>query len=275
MKIFAITSGNVKSMNFRAGKTKLYTDFDGTFFPSNQFLVKFKLPDEILKLQKMYCGFSKFFEAAKGQFSTIITTGRDISDMEKAITVLKNSDIKFPPVQGYVFEDGLAQTNESPVFDFNNSTILFYDDDFPNKLTQTKNEVRKIVETESNDLVIVAGNEWNDADMLNPLNYIDIFDVEYNRCIDIEQLLSRDDVLNAIRKLPLVSIVSSKSKNLKMILKIKKILDKKGIYKIFYAKNPESELLEKIKQGMFLYGLENNEYKKNLSPKLKQMLMIS
>ena len=49
---------------------------------------------------------------------------------------------------------------------------------------------------------------------------------------------------------------------------MKTILDSKGIYKIFQAKTPNTELLQKIKQGMYLYSLENSEYKNNLNPKL-------
>jgi len=48
------------------------------------------------------------------------------------------------------------------------------------------------------------------------------------------------------------------------LLKIKEILDSKGIHKIFTAQNPAGEFLDKIKIGMLSYGNENDGYKYNL-----------
>jgi len=264
MKINAIKP----NINFNAGKTKLYTDFDGTYFPSNQYFVQFRIPSDILMLQKMYGAFQKFFNIAQGQFETIVTTGRDIFDLEKALNIFKKSNVNIPPFQGYIFEDGLKEMKNYDMEDFS-----FNPEDFPNKLYQPKEQVRKIIKENSNDLVIVTGNDWNDADMLNPLNYIDIFGVEYNRCISLEELLDREDVINAIKKLPLISIVAGNNDSMKEILKIKHLLDKKGIHKIFQAKKPQTELLQKIKEGMRVYSMENSEYKNNLSTELQKEIL--
>ena len=263
MKISPVKS--ITKYNYCAGKTQLYTDFDGTYFPSNQYFVMFKYPSDISMLQKMYSGFQGFFNIAKEQFETIITTGRDMFDFKRAIDIFQKSNVTFPQVQGYVFGDGLMELKDSSL---NLNSVSMTEEDFPNKLYQPKAQVKRIVENNSNDLIIVAGNDWNDVDMLNPLNYLDVFNIEYNRCIDLEDLLNQEDILDALRKMPLVSIVSGNSKNIAGILKIKHILDKKGIYKIFYAKNPETELLKRIKQGMYIYSQDNEEYRNNLNPLL-------
>ena len=264
MKINAITS----NISFRAGKTKLYTDFDGTYFPTSQYFVQLKIPSDISMLQNMYNSFQRFFDAAQEQFAIIITTGRNMFNFENVLNLFKNSNIDIPPFQGYIFEDGLEEMKNYDMEDFSLNP-----DYFPNKLYQPKQEVKKIVEKNSNDLVIVAGNDWNDVDMLNPLNYIDIFGAEYNHCISLEELLDRKDVINAIKNLPLVSIVAGDSDKTREILKIKHLLDERGIHKIFHAKKPQTELLQKIKQGMQVYSLENSEYKNNLSAEIQKEIL--
>ena len=268
MKINAITNNNIKSFNFCAGKTKLYTDFDGTYFPSYEYLIFCNAPNDVAMIRKMYKSFQDFLNIAKEQFEIIISTGRDMFDFAKVLDIFKKANVDIPEIHGYVFEDGFEEMKN-----YNMENFSINPNDFPNKLYQPKEQVRKIVENNSNDLVIVAGNEWNDVDMLNPLNYIDIFNAEYNRCLTMEELLDRKEVIDALQKLPLISIVASDSRNISQLLKLKELLDKKGIHKIFHAKKPEKELLQQIKKGMQVYCMENSEYKNNLGLDLKKEIM--
>ena len=133
-----------------------------------------------------------------------------------------------------------------------------------NKLDKPKEQVRKIVEGQKDDLVIVAGDGSNDAQMLNPLNYLDIYGLNIDKSKPVEDILSDPKVVNAIRKLPLICIIAGDAANLGQILEIKRFLDDIGISKILWAEDSKSELLPKIKRGMLIYSDLNNEYKYSL-----------
>lgn len=133
-----------------------------------------------------------------------------------------------------------------------------------NKLDKPKEQVRKIVEGQKDDLVIVAGDGSNDAQMLNPLNYLDIYGLNIDKSKPVEDILSDPKVVNAIRKLPLICIIAGDAANLGQILEIKRLLDDIGISKILWAEDSKSELLPKIKRGMLIYSDLNNEYKYSL-----------
>ena len=141
------------------------------------------------------------------------------------------------------------------------------------KLNKPKQEIREIIKNNSNDLVVVAGDDSNDFEMLNPLNYLDIFGVSIDENMPIEEILAQEEVLSAISKLPLVSIVTGENRCMGEILKIKEELDKKGIYKIFNAKNPSEEFLAKLKEGMLIYSGENAEYRDNLGVELLKEIL--
>ena len=133
-----------------------------------------------------------------------------------------------------------------------------------NKLDKPKEQVRRIVEEKGDDLVIVAGDGSNDAQMLNPLNYVDIYGLNIDKSQPVEYILSDPNVVDAIKQLPLICIVAGNGSNLGSILEIKKSLDEKGISKILWAEDSKSELLPKIKRGMLIYSDLNSEYKYNL-----------
>ena len=88
-----------------------------------------------------------------------------------------------------------------------------------------------------------------------------------------EENLAQEEVLSAISKLPLVSIVTGENRCMGEILKIKEELDKKGIHKIFNAKNPSEEFLAKLKEGMLIYSGENAEYRDNLGVELLEEIL--
>ena len=143
----------------------------------------------------------------------------------------------------------------------------------PNKLEEPKNAVKEIIQRQTNDLVIVAGNDSNDEEMLNPLNYLDILNIDIDKSASIEDTLQRNEVLEGIKKLPFISIVVGNSQSLNKIRQIKKNLDKKGIHRIFSIENPSDALLKKIKYGMLVYSEENKKYKYSLGYDLYKELL--
>lgn len=141
------------------------------------------------------------------------------------------------------------------------------------KLNAPKEAVKKIIEKNSNDLVIVTGDGGNDETMLNPLNYLDLYGIEVDKSLPMDEILEDKEVIKALKKLPLVPIVAGEGKPLSNILELKQILDRKRIRIIQHAKNPENELLAKIKRGMHEYSDRNDEYKYALGRKLYSQIM--
>ncbi len=137
-------------------------------------------------------------------------------------------------------------------------------DEVLSKLYDVKNEVKKNIENKTDDLVIVTGDGSDDEKMLNPLNYLDIYDLDINKNQNQDELLEDPQFLNALKDLPLVSIVIGNGKSLKYLRQLGEKLDEKGIHKIITVENPQSELLNKIKEGMLNYGKQNYEYKSSL-----------
>lgn len=399
MKISGCTNLNLnfKQPAFKAGKTTLYTDFDGTYFPFSQDSIIYEDKFVIKSANNMYSALEEFKETAKEKFSTIITTGRSRLEMKTVLEDLDYADVSVLKPDGYIFRDGTDEIyinndtdseetvnpdfikdlkkltgitkkinknittirsktnknihndcfyslealfkeipaeqqkeyvsfvaendkmiemvfppdidtaeyeekikqyyegNETPVsivsykndknfwvpvyneeakngYDIKPGNVILIkymkDGIVPDKLNQPKKAVKDIVENNSNDLIIVAGDGSNDKSMLNPLNYIDIFGINKDDEKSLEDFLSDEKVLSALKDLPLISIIAGDGKGLEDIVRIKKILDGKKIRKIFIAKNPDNDLLAKIKNGMYVHCENNDDYKFGLGFKL-------
>ncbi len=128
------------------------------------------------------------------------------------------------------------------------------------KLFDTREEIKNIIKNDTNDLVIAAGDEINDEEMLNPLNYLELYNVKIDKNSRMEDVLSNPEVLSALKKLPFAAIITSNSPSLEHLRKMGEILDGKGIHKIYCAKNNRAEFLSKIQKAMYNYSQENDEY---------------
>ena len=142
------------------------------------------------------------------------------------------------------------------------------DDVAPDKLNAPKEAVKRIIANNTNDLVIVTGDGSNDETMLNPLNYLDLYGIKVNKSLPIDEILEDREVIKGLKKLPLVPIIAGNGKTLSHLLELKQNLDRKRIRIIQHAKDPENELLAKIKRGMHEYSDRNDEYKYGLGRKL-------
>lgn len=131
------------------------------------------------------------------------------------------------------------------------------------KLYDVKEEVKAVVVNDTNDFVIAAGDEINDEEMLNPLNYIDIFGINIDKNKPINEILENENVLDAIYKLPLKIIIVGNSPNLEHLREMDRILKSKGLDKITCINSPDDPpngLVNAIKKAMYKYSEQNDEY---------------
>ena len=131
------------------------------------------------------------------------------------------------------------------------------------KLYDVKEAVKDVVVNDTNDFIIAAGDEINDEEMLNPLNYIDILGINIDKSKPINEILENGNVLDAIYKLPLKIIIVGSSPNLEHLREMDRILKSKGIDKITCINSPDDSqngLANEIKRAMYKYSEQNDEY---------------
>ncbi len=131
------------------------------------------------------------------------------------------------------------------------------------KLYDVKEAVKDVVVNDTNDFIIAAGDEINDEEMLNPLNYIDILGINIDKSKPINEILENGNVLDAIYKLPLKIIIVGNSPNLEHLREMDRILKSKGIDKITCINSPDDSqngLANAIKRAMYKYSEQNDEY---------------
>ena len=98
---------SITKFNFCAGYTKLYTDFDGTYFPFSQESIVYHDNESITKANQMYSTFRNFIGIAKEKFSLLVTTGRSALEMYGILNYFKERNVDFNMPKGYIFRDGL------------------------------------------------------------------------------------------------------------------------------------------------------------------------
>ena len=126
------------------------------------------------------------------------------------------------------------------------------------KLYDIKNEVRRIVEGKTNDLVIAAGDGDNDLDMLNPLNYLDLYGIKADA--DIRILLQREEVRKALKDLPFFAVVVGHHSCMDGLRRIGRILEEFGIHKMIFTNDDRAGILYGVKSAMKDYGNVNPDY---------------
>ncbi len=134
------------------------------------------------------------------------------------------------------------------------------------KLYDIKNDVKKIIQKSSDDLVIAAGDGDNDLDMLNPLNYLDLYGIKNDA--DIRVLLQREEVRKALREMPFFAVITGKHSCMDGLRRIGRILDEHGIHKMIFTNDDRSGILDGIKRAMNEYGDTNDDYKYSMNYEL-------
>ena len=144
------------------------------------------------------------------------------------------------------------------------------------KLYDVKEAVKKVITEKTDDLIIAAGDEFNDEEMLNPLNYLDLLGVKYDKNKPLKEILNDANLLKAINKLPLKIIIVGQSPSLSHLREMNKILRNNGIDKISCINSPNSEnagLLNEIQKSILKYSDENDEFSYHLDLNLYKYLV--
>ncbi len=144
------------------------------------------------------------------------------------------------------------------------------------KLYDVKKALNDIIVNNTNDLIIAAGDEGNDEKMLNPLNYLDIYGLQFDKTIPPQVLLNNNKILSAIKEMPFYSIIVGSSPKLDNLREMNRILRENGINKIICipdSTDKDNGLLKAIKTAMYDYAEQNPEYSFDMGMDLYTSLM--
>lgn len=158
MKIIGISAINASNPQFTAGNISLYSDFDGTYFPSSHSKLHNISERDTEVLNKYFQNFCLFLENKKNNITFNITTGRTFGEFKAVAGLIKSKGIKMPLPDALIVKNGSDEyvkvgTDEnyykSGVFPFDyNKTALRKEESIKN-LTgwQGKAFRQKIIET--------------------------------------------------------------------------------------------------------------------------------
>lgn len=158
MKIIGIPAVNPSKLSFTSGNISLYSDFDGTYFPSSHSKLHNISGKDTEVLNKYFQNLCLFFENKKNNITFNITTGRTFGEFKAVAELIKSKGIKMPLPDALIVKNGSDEyvkigTDEnyykSGVFPFDyNKTALRKEESIKN-LTgwQGKAFRQKIIET--------------------------------------------------------------------------------------------------------------------------------
>jgi len=93
-----------------AGQVKLFSDFDGTFFPESQFNLHDIKQERTDELNKNFAEFDAFLKNTNGSIDFKITTGRTFGEFVNMAELIKSKNIIMP------YPDSLISKNGSDEF---------------------------------------------------------------------------------------------------------------------------------------------------------------
>lgn len=417
MKISTIHCNN--NTSFKAGKTFVYSDFDGTFMPysHNDVCNNGELSnnrEKVSNFNDIYRKFMDFSDKAGAKLKFILTTGRNMPELDFILGKIKNQDLKFPQLQTVIIRNGgdrferssgqmiedqlkiddieqlaknwdgkriksdlteiikrIKSDNNKEMFvlnvpinkheadyedqsvqhiidntqgvdkkyyaSFSDDGVLAVDLVFPknirvenikkaiedyfnhndisatvaikndnsgynvpsyhrdgsitvdpaqtvlikpevydkelDKLFDVRKEVKNNLINNTDDLVIAAGDGMNDEPMLNIFNYLDLVGVKISKGQSAAELLEQKEVLDGIRKLPFAAVIVGPNNNLEFLRETARILQSKGINKIFIEEDAQNGILGKVKEGMLNYSKENEAYKYSLGAEVFEAIV--
>ena len=144
------------------------------------------------------------------------------------------------------------------------------------KLYDVKDALKKVINGSTNDLIIAAGDESNDEEMLNPLNYLDLYGINIDKHKPVSEILKDENALEALGKMPFAAIIVGSSKKLDHLREMDKMLREKGINKIICipdSLDKNNGFVEAIKTAMYDYAEKNPLYSYEMGMDLYTSLM--
>ena len=144
------------------------------------------------------------------------------------------------------------------------------------KLYDVKDALKKVINGSTDDLIIAAGDESNDEEMLNPLNYLDLYGINIDKHKPVSEILKDENALEALGKMPFAAIIVGSSKKLDHLREMDKMLREKGINKIICipdSLDKNNGFVEAIKTAMYDYAEKNPLYSYEMGMDLYTSLM--
>lgn len=144
------------------------------------------------------------------------------------------------------------------------------------KLYDVKDALKKVINGSTDDLIIAAGDESNDEEMLNPLNYLDLYGINIDKHKPVSEILKDENALEALGKMPFAAIIVGSSKKLDHLREMDKMLREKGINKIICIRDSldkNNGFVEAIKTAMYDYAEKNPLYSYEMGMDLYTSLM--
>ena len=107
MKISPISYNLKTNINFKAGKTQIFSDFDGTYFPYHQNILKAKnTHPDVLRMKVMQSSVRDFIADKRNKISFIITTGRSKAEMQYLLNNIGKNNIFFFAPEYFILRNG-------------------------------------------------------------------------------------------------------------------------------------------------------------------------
>lgn len=138
------------------------------------------------------------------------------------------------------------------------------------KLYDIRKSLKQIIDKDSNDLVIVAGNGENDKEMLDLLNYADLIGLPVPK--DGEErlkFLADKKYVDKLCKLPLKAIIVGDDPKLDDVRTLSGTLNRNNAARIITVDGLDTTLLEGVKTAMSSYAKENEIFAKASALDLK------
>ena len=289
---------NSSRINFLAGKVHLYSDFDGTYLPVSQSKINCGIKTD--KMKNYSDKMNKFFRNTDKDLDFHITTQRSFKSFMNCLKILKDKEIYLPIPNSVITEGGYMEfikTNDN----FYANGQIPYNQNIPS--TRPPGEVenksynpRLLIEKawKENDIIITAGNEKNDKELVNPLKYVDLNEFEQKasnkdffqkrtseklkdlkllyegKNPELKKELESIGLLQKIQELPIYGIIVKK-KNKPMTETLRLIYDAfSPIEKVIVTER--GNLDEAIKKIIKTHSNKSEKFKQGMSEKTKEFI---
>ena len=140
------------------------------------------------------------------------------------------------------------------------------------KLFDLRKAVKEVIQKRSDDLVVIAGDDVNDIDCLNPLNYVDLIGLSTPKPNQYDDFIKQHR--REIQSLPIVSIVAGDNPKLHMLRDMADKINAPTVKKIISIDNTNVVLADGIKDGITSYAGQNANFASNLPKELQSYLGI-
>lgn len=121
------------------------------------------------------------------------------------------------------------------------------DGEIPDKFNIVEKKLKEVAESGEGDIVIAAGDSFNDEKMLNPLNYLEAMGINTEDRSE-DELLEDKNVIAALQKMPLRVIICGNYGTLDSLRELNKKLLQKDVHIITEAKDTINDYPKAVKR---------------------------